>query len=241
VKNIFLIAGRELRAFVRSPLGCIAAAAVLLIDGMWFMTQGLGKGAKLSAQVLFQFFYPATGTTAVVAIVLSMRLIALEREKNTLVLINTSPVREIELVLGKFLALFGFLVAVNVLSVYMPVLVYVNGRISPGHIVVGYAGILLLGAAVAAIGVFASSLARTQVIAVIVAAVLTGVLYLVYLVAQVTDPPLNTFANGLALHHERQKGFMNGVLQLENVVFYLAVTYFFLLAAIKTLEARRWR
>jgi ABC-2 type transport system permease protein len=45
----------------------------------------------------------------------------------------------------------------------------------------------------------------------------------------------------LAIHHERQKSFMTGVLRLENVVFYIAVTYFFLLAATKTLEARRWR
>ena len=45
----------------------------------------------------------------------------------------------------------------------------------------------------------------------------------------------------MAIHHERQRGFMIGVLQFENVVFYIAVTYFFLLAATKTLEARRWR
>jgi ABC-2 type transport system permease protein len=45
----------------------------------------------------------------------------------------------------------------------------------------------------------------------------------------------------MAIHHERQRGFMTGVLKFENVVYYLAVTYFFLLAAIKTLEARRWR
>ena len=77
---------------------------------------------------------------------------------------------------------------VNVATVYMPLLIFVNGRVSIGHIVVGYAGILLLGAASIAIGVFASALARTQVVAVIVGAVTTAVL------AAVTDWPEPTRA-----------------------------------------------
>jgi ABC-2 type transport system permease protein len=170
-----------------------------------------------------------------------MRLIAQEREKNTLVLLNTSPIREVEVVLGKFLALFALISAINVVSVYMPLLIFVNGKVSVGHILVGYAGVLLLGAAATAIGVFASALARTQVISVVVAGVILGLMILLWMVAKISDPPLNTFISGLALHHERYKGFMQGVLRLENVIYYIAVTYFFLLAATKTLEARRWR
>jgi ABC-2 type transport system permease protein len=64
---------------------------------------------------------------------------------------------------------------------------------------------------------------------------------LLWLVGRVTDPPLNTFLAALALHNERQNAFMKGLLRFENVVYYVAVTYFFLLAAYKTLEARRWR
>lgn len=236
-----VIAGRELRSYFRSPLGWIVAAAMLLVEGLWFQTQALGTGARLSSDVLAQFFYGASGVTMFAAIVLSMRLIAQEHEKNTFVLVNTAPVREAEIVAGKFLSVFAVLAIVTVLSSYMPALIFVNGRVSMGHIAVGYLGILLLGAASVAIGLFASALARNQVIAAILGTVLLGVLLLLWMVARITDPPVNTVLAGMALHHERFRPFMLGILRLENVVFYLAVAYFFLLAATKTLEARRWR
>jgi len=60
-------------------------------------------------------------------------------------------------------------------------------------------------------------------------------------VAKAVEPPLNQFLGGLALHHENFMPFKQGILDLRHVVYYLAVTYFFLLAATKVLEARRWR
>lgn len=241
MSNAWLIARRELRAHFRSPLGFVVVAAMLLIEGLWFQTQALGAGARLSADVLAQFFYGTSGVTMIASIALSMRLVAAEREKGTFVLLNTAPVREGEIVAGKFLAAFAVLVGATALSAYMPALIFVNGRVSIGHILVGYLGVLLLGAAATAIGLFASIVARTQIIAVIVGALLLGTSVLLWLVARVTDPPLNTFLAAASLHHERFRAFMTGVLRLENVVFYLAVAYFFLLAATKTLEARRWK
>ena len=240
MRNALLIAGRELRSYLRSPLGWIVASAMLLLDGLLFQV-GAMAGAKLSAQVLADFFYYLSGITMIGAIALSMRLIAHEREKGTLVLINTAPIRDTEIVGGKFLALFVFIVGATTLTAYMPLLIFVNGRVSIGHILVGYAGILLIGASAIAIGLFASAFARTQVIAAVLGAALVGVMLLLWMAAKVADPPVSSFILSLALHHERQRSFMNGVLRFENVIYYVAVTYFFLLAAIKTLEARRWR
>jgi ABC-2 type transport system permease protein len=240
MRNALLIAGREMRSYLRSPLGWIVAAAMLLLDGLLFQVGAMG-GTKLSAQVLADFFYYVSGITMVGAIALSMRLIAHEREKGTLVLINTAPIRDSEIIGGKFIALFAFICGVTLLTAYMPALIFVNGKVSVGHIVVGYGGIMLLGAAAIAIGLFASAFARTQVIAAVLGAAILGVMLLLWMAAKVTDPPVSSFILALALHHERQRAFMNGVLRLENVVYYAAVTYFFLLAAIKTMEARRWR
>lgn len=240
MRNAFLIAGRELRSYLRSPLGWIVAAAMLLLDGLLFQVGAMG-GAKLSAQVLADFFYYLSGITMVGCIALSMRLIAHEREKGTLILINTAPIRDTEIIWGKFLALFTFIVGVTALTAYMPALIFVNGKVSIGHILVGYAGIVLIGASAIAIGLFASAFARTQVIAAVLGAAILGVMLLLWMVAKVADPPVSSFVLALALHHERQRAFMNGVLRLDNVVYYVAVTYFFLLASIKTMEARRWR
>jgi ABC-2 type transport system permease protein len=177
----------------------------------------------------------------VASILLSMRLVAEERQTGTLVLMNTAPVRDSDIVLGKFLASFLFVALLTALTVYMPVLILVNGRIALGHVMVGYLGLILLGAASVAIGLFGSAVAKTQVLAAIVGAGILVTMLLLWLVARVTDPPLNDFLAGLALHNERQSAFMHGLLRVDNVVYYLAVTYFFLLAATKTLEARRWR
>ena len=240
MRNALLIAGRELRSYARSPIGWVVAAAMLLLDGLLFQVGAMG-GQRLSAQVLADFFYYISGVTMIGAIALSMRLVAHEREKGTLVLVNTAPVRDGQIIFGKFLALFTFLVLVTLVTSYMPALIFVNGRVSVGHILVGYLGIVLLGASTVSIGLFASAFARTQVIAAVLGAALLGVMLLLWMAAKVSDPPVNNFLLSLSIHHERQKSFMTGVLKLENVVYYLAVTYFFLLAAVRTLEARRWR
>jgi ABC-2 type transport system permease protein len=240
MRNALLIAGRELRSYLRSPLGWIVAAAMLLLDGLLFQVGAMG-GTRLSAQVLADFFYYISGVTMIGAIAMSMRLIAHEREKGTLVLVNTAPVRDSQIIVGKFIALFTFLLIVTAATAYMPALIFVNGRVSIGHILVGYLGIILLGAAAVSIGLFASSFARTQVIAAVLGAAVLGIMILLWMAAKVSDPPVNNFLLSMAIHHERQRGFMTGVLKLENVIYYVAVTYFFLVAAIKTLEARRWR
>jgi ABC-2 type transport system permease protein len=67
------------------------------------------------------------------------------------------------------------------------------------------------------------------------------VLLLQWVVARVTEPPLNQFLAALALHHQNFIPFKQGILDLKRVVYYLVVTYFFLLAATKVMEARRWR
>lgn len=241
MNNALLIARRELSAYLSSFLGFAVLAAVLLVEGLYFNAVGISTTARLSSDVLREFFYTISGGTMILAVVLAMRLLAGEREHGTLVLLNTAPVKDSEIVAGKFLAALGLLSLHLALTVYMPLLVMVNGKVTTGHVLVGYAGVLLLGAAALAIGMFGSALARNQIIAVVIGVVLLAVFILWWMVARVTDPPLNTFLSGLAIHHERQRPFMTGVLRLENVVYYLGVAYFFLLAATKTLEARRWR
>jgi len=241
MNGALLVARRELSAYLSSFLGFLVIAAVLIGEGLYFNAFGLGTTARLSSDVLREFFNAASGGTMLLSIVLAMRLLAGEREQGTLVLLNTAPIKDGEIVAGKFLAALGLIATKLVLTLHMPLLIFVNGKVSAGHIVVGYAGVLLLGAAALAIGMFGSALAKTQVIAVVIGGVILAVFVLLWMVARITDAPLNTFISGLAIHHERQRPFMTGVLKLENVVYYVGISYFFLLAATKTLEARRWR
>ncbi len=241
MNNTLLLAGRELRAYAGSPIGYVVTAVMLLAEGLYFYALGLKGGSRLSTEVLDVFFQAAGSGAMVMAALLSMRLIAGEREGGTLVLLNTAPIREHEIVLGKFLAGLAFLSLLALLAAYMPMLVMVNGKVSLGHVLVGYLGVVLLSASSLAIGLFASAVSPNQIIAALVAGILLLTLFLLYFVAPATEPPINGFLNGLNIYHLRQQGFRTGVLKLENVIYNLAVAYFFLLAATKVLEARRWR
>jgi ABC-2 type transport system permease protein len=235
-----LIARREMFGYLRSPLGSAIIAAALLIEGLYFYNYALTR-RLLSAEVLREFFYVASGVTMIAAIVLSFRLLAEERQTGTMTLLNTSPLRDRDIVLGKYLSALVVLGVMTALTSYMPLLIFVNGKVSVGHILVGYVGVLLLGSASLAIGLFASSISRSQVVAAIIGAAMMGAMILLWMVARAVDPPLNEFLSSLALHHENFQPFMIGVLELERVVYYVAITFFFLLASVKTLEARRWR
>ncbi|MBM4362227.1 MAG: ABC transporter permease subunit [Deltaproteobacteria bacterium] len=235
-----LVARRELGSYARSPLGAVILAGALLIDGILFYYFGLSK-KMLSAEVLTEFFYAASGVQMAASLVLSMRLIAEERQTHTFTLLNTAPIADWEIVLGKYLSALGMLGLLTALTLYMPALIFVNGKVSIGHIAVGYTGLFLIGSATIAIGLFASALTRSQVVAVIVGAAILAALILMWMLASAAEPPLNSFLAGLAFHHQNYQPFQKGILELRGVAYYVAVTYFFLLSATKILEARRWR
>jgi ABC-2 type transport system permease protein len=240
MKGAWLIARREFGAYARSPLGSIIIAVALLLNGILFYADALTE-QMLSGEALQRFFFNASGVTTVAALLLSFRLIAEERQTKTFTLLNTSPVSDREIIIGKFISAFAMVALLTVLSFYMPLLLHISGKVSLGHIAVGYLGLFLIGAAATAIGLFASTLTRHQVIAVIIGAVIIGLMFIMWMIAKVADPPVNEFVSAMAFHHINFQPFQFGILELQGVAYYLAVTYFFLLAAIKVLEARRWR
>jgi ABC-2 type transport system permease protein len=241
MSKALLVARRELAAYLRSWLGWVAIAASLFLLGAYFMWSPMAQGKRLSAEVLRMFFDGAGFMVQITSAVLSMRLIAREREAGTLVLLGTAPIRDRDVVIGKFVGAFALLAGLVALTVYMPLLVYVNGKVSIGHVVAGYVGVLLLGAYALAVGVFASSLASSQVVSVVIAVGILGALMLLSFAAGATDPPIKEFVSALSPYPARQQSFMQGKIEASNVVYYLGLTYFFLLAAVKSLEARRWR
>jgi ABC-2 type transport system permease protein len=237
-----IIYRRELGRYLKSPIGWIMAAAVLLIDGIIYYAMAFSGGETLSADVLTTYFNWGSGIPLFLGVLLSFRLISEERQTQSITLLNTAPVRDYEIVLGKFFAALTFLAGVLLVSLYMPLLIKVEGKITWSQILVGYIGLLLMGSASLAIGVFASALTRQQIVAALLGAVIVAPMCFLYLLAKKLDAPVSTVIGQLDLWWSHYKeGFMRSVLNLKDVVFYIAVTYFFLFAAVKTLEAKRWR
>jgi len=240
MSQTLLIARRELRAYFRSPLGSVVIASALLLDGILFYWRSLSQ-RLLSGEALAEFFWWTSGVTITAALFLSMRLVAEERQTGTFTLLNTSPIAEWQIVIGKYLSVWCMVVLLTLLSVYMPLLLLVNGKVSFGHIVIGYLGQVLIGGAAAAIGLFASTLTRSQLVAIVVGAAIVVLMLVFWVLGQAIDPPLNKVLAAAALHHANFRPFQFGILELGATTYYLSVAYLFLFGSVKVLEARRWR
>jgi ABC-2 type transport system permease protein len=237
---VLLIARRELRGYLRTMTGWIIAASLLLIDGLLFNAFAM-EGARRSTEVLTRFFYFASGPTMVAAIFLAMRLLAEERQLGTLALLYASPVRDRDIVLGKFLGALAFLSGITLATVYMPLLILVHGQISVVALPSNYLGLLLLGAAALGLGTLGSALARTQIVAAILGAALLVSFLVAWLLASVTEPPFSALLAAIALHNAHFPPFQSGQVHLRDVAYYLLVTWVALFATTRVLEARRWR
>ncbi len=240
MRNILLIARRELSAYLRTMSGYIIFGLMLLADGLWFNVFAVPGPAKKSSEVLADFFTGSSGITMIGAVFISMRLIAEERQSGTLTLLYSSPVTDFEIVFGKYLSALVFFGVFFVSSLYMPVLVAVYGKVSVGHIVAGYFGLLLVASASLAIGTFGSALTKSQVLAAVTSMVMVLALTICWLLAKVTDRPLTDVVTGFAWWGHFDP-FRSGLVHLRHVAYFVLVTFSSLFAATRVLEARRWR
>lgn len=251
--NIWAIAVRELRAYFTSWMGWgVAALIVLLLSFFGYVVPVLGgqqasmDGVFGVAPILMVFAVP----------LFTMRLIAEERSSGTLEITLTSPVRDWELVLGKWLGVLLFYLAVVACTlVYLVLLMHDQtarteahlGRLSfsvpaldYGRVLAGYLGLLLLGMMFCAIGLLTSSLTRNQIVAATIALVALLVIWALGSLSLVLQGPAGDFA-GYAGASNRFAGFQQGDLALKDAVYFLTVTAGALYLAARVLDSRRWR
>lgn len=241
MSKVILVLKRELSAYLSTWMGYIVAAVGLLVNGLLFNSFAISSEPKFSADVLYDYFYFTSGIVMVVSLFLSMRLIAEEKQNGTLVLFFTSPMSERQLIYGKFLSVLVLIFLLLAVTLYMPGLIMMNGKISPGHLASGYLCLLLLASCAASMTLFASTLAPNQMIAVLVGAALLVVMLVIWMVSDIVDPPFKELLSYLAFHNAHFSSFARGMVHLKDIVFYVTVSFFFLECAVRTLEARRWR
>lgn len=239
MRSILLLARREIAAYLHTAWGYAILASVLVIDGLMFNAYAMSDKARYSAEVLEDFFYFSSGTTMIAGLLLTMRLIAEERQTGTLVVLETAPISERQVVVGKYLGAMGFLSLVTALTIYMPILIQVNGKVSWAQIGAGYLGLFSIGAAVVAVGTFGSAVAKNQLLAAVIGGALTVLLLLGWLLGRIVDPPFSGLLEYVALFDRHFQPFMRGRINTESLVFYGSVAFGFLMLSVRVLEARR--
>ena len=171
-----------------------------------------------------------------------MRLVSEENQSGTIELLMTLPIRDIEVVIGKFLAAFIFYATVVALTLIYPFVLLRFGNPDVGPIVTGYLGLLLWGAALLGIGILTSSVAENQINAFMLSFGVILILYLTTIPAQLftVSPAISTILTELSLQ-SHQDNFFNGLITAKDVLYYLLITSVSLFAAARILESRRWR
>jgi len=238
VSRTLTIAGRELRAYFLSPGGYIIIALFLLISGAIFSLVVFGEGELASLRAVFS---GGTWLLAFIAPAVTMRLFSEEYRLGTYEALMTAPVREREVVLGKFLGALGLLVLMLVPTlIYLPAL-ELHGRPDYGEILCGYLGLLLAGSAYLASGILASTLTSSQPVAFLMAMFFWLTLGLgAKLLPALLGEPLSAIL--FALDPQlRLSDFTIGLLDTSNVVFFLTLTVLFISISIFALQVRRWR
>lgn len=238
--NVWWIMKREIAFYLRSPMGYVILSLALFLNGLLFNVWAIGTQSRASGQILTEFFLHTGGVIMVASIFVSMRLIAEEKQNKTLILLLTSPVRDHQLVLGKFLGGFCFVALLASLTIYMPLLLLINGKVSWGHIAAGYIGVLLVAASCVSLGLLCSALAPNQLVAAVSSAAVFVAFVLFWLLSRLADGVEADIIRYLSIFDEHFRPFQRGLLSVKDVVFYLALTFFALVASVRVVEARRW-
>jgi ABC-2 type transport system permease protein len=238
MRNIWTIASRELNAYFVSPVAYVVSAAFLLVTGLLF---SLIITSTMDAS-LRPTFSNITFILVLLAPALTMRLLAEEQRMGTLELLLTSPIHDWQVVVGKFIGSFVlFIVMLLAPTLLYVVLLMAFGQPDFGPIVASYLGVLLLGGAFMAIGVFTSSLTQNQIIAYILGLVILLILWISGSMTQIVGGgAVGDAVNYLAIT-QHYDSFLTGVIDTPNVIYPLSVIVVSLFLATQVLQTRRWR
>lgn len=250
MKVLFTILKRELKSYFSSPVAYIILVVFLVLSGVFFF---LYLQSFISSQFdpRFQLFKEKLnlnefvvrsylGTISVVLLlmipVISMRLIAEEKKNYTSELLFTSPIRVIQIVLGKFLAALTLFLIMLLLSAIHLLILTIYGNPDLGPVLSGYLGLFLLGASFLSIGLFASSLTENQIVAAVIS---FGILLVFWILGASSDADSSVLGYLSIINHF--DNFTKGVIEVKDVVYYLSFSFFGLFLTQVTLDSERWR
>jgi ABC-2 type transport system permease protein len=235
MRNVVTVARRELHGYFDSPIAYIVVVSFLLVAG-WMFFSALFLFGRADMR---PFFAPSPFSPSMLLVILApaitMRLIAEERKTGTIELLTTMPVRDAEVVLGKFVAAVALLGTALLLTVAYPITISMLGPLDWGPVVAGYLGMLLFVSCLVAVGLLCSTLTENQIVAFIVAFIVSAALYYVYwlqfFVPQLLAPLFEYLSVSFHLDN-----MARGVIDSRDVLFYLTLTAGALFLAVRSLE-----
>jgi ABC-2 type transport system permease protein len=254
MRNIWIICRKELKSYFASPIAYGLMAFFGLISGWFFYiataifvqrgfeSQMMGRGMPMDVNewVIRPLFMNVSVIALFLIPMITMRLFAEEKRSGTIELLTTSPIRDVEIIVGKWLAALILYAAILGISAINVAMLFAYGKPDWKPLLVGYLGLLLQGGCLLGIGTFISTTTRNQIIA---GTATFAVCLLLWVFDWVSSYETAAWAKVVAYlsvmtHFEP---FSKGVIDTKDVVFYLSMIFFGLFLTARSLESLRWR
>jgi gliding motility-associated transport system permease protein len=246
-----ILLGKELRQFFLSPLAYVVLVLFMLISGVSFYAAVSVLTRTTSAGSLVTFMFGTVGfyiSFFAVFPLITMRLVAEERKLGTIETMLTAPVRASQLVLSKYAAAVIFYIVLWIPSLAnLAIFQFISGgaaALPRGPLIGSYTIVLLVGLFYLAMGLFASSLTRNQIIAAVLALAMILVHFLVGFIAVKLSSTRLLDAVDFFIYFasiEHLELFTSGLIDTRPIVYYLSLAAFFLVLSHQVLEFRRWK
>ena len=237
MRNLKAVYFKEMKSYFNSPMAYIFLVIFAIINGYFFtrtfflFNQSDMRSLFNIIPLVYLFFIPAV----------TMSLIAREKNLGTMEIISTLPLKNMDFVVGKFLAAFSLvMVGLIVTLVHLLTLTQVGTNVDYGAAFTGYLGLALAGAVYSSVGTFASSVTDNQVVAFIIGIFIVLVFFLMDKMLMFVPSYLTGLIQYLSVDYHLSN-ISRGVIDSRNLVYFASVVGFFLFMTVRILEIRKWR
>ncbi|MCC7431426.1 ABC transporter permease subunit [bacterium] len=255
LKNIYIIASKEIKSYFLLPSTYVAIAFFLLLSGYlfngllhsFFKTMALANLPEYDSLVvnintlfLSPFILNLSFVASIILPILTMGTLAEERKLSTIELLFTSPITNWEIVIGKFFAVLTLYTFLLTITFSYSVFISFYGEVEFLPVFVGYCGLFLMGATLISLGIFISSTTESQILA----AIGTFVVFFLLWVIKSIAPALGETWESILLYVSvvnHVSSFSRGIFELRNVIFYLSAISFALFLTRNSLESNKWK
>lgn len=254
MRNIYAIYSKELKSYFSSPVAYLILGLFAVISGFFFYlyvggfvqqsVQSQMSGRGMPMDVNEWVVRPSLMNASVIGLFLipliTMRLFAEEKSRGTVELLMTSPIRDSEIIVGKWLAALTLYAAVLAVSLLNIATLYLYGKPDLAPILTGYLGLLLQGGTLLAIGTFLSTTSKNQIVAAFATFAICLLLWVLDAVSSFnTEAWAKVVAYLSVISHFEP--FSKGVIDSKDVIFYVSMIFFALFLTARSLESLRWR
>jgi ABC-2 type transport system permease protein len=254
VSNILAIAQKELKSYFASPIAYVVIGLFALMFGFFYYTllgifieQGMrmmgmqgGPTQNVNEQMLRPLFLNASVLLLFVLPMITMRTYSEEKRSGTIELLLTSPLTDVDIIMGKFLgamALYAAMLAVTLVHVGV---LFAFGTPEWIPIATGYLGLLLMGGCFISIGLLISSFTRNQIVAVMATFAVFLLLWVINWAGPLTGPTTQAVLEYLSITSHLDD-FTRGIIDTKHVVYYVSFIAFGLFLTARSVDTERWR